>query len=256
MNNANGDEIDEGSGTRADWAFTALEAVILGGKLNPGDRLNEPALARQLGISRGPLREAIQRLEGRKLVKRIPRFGATVVALSKQDLQEIFQLREVMEGLACRLATEAMADSELDLLERILSQAELELSAAGNGEFQFKGAGDPDFHVLIINGSRNSRLIDALLSEIYPLMQVYRFRSRRSPGRVKQAFAEHRAILAAMRARETERAESLMRIHIRSARITVNNEEFQATGETGREKNIHEVQDEQIVGGNDGSGSD
>lgn len=217
----------ETTGTRAEWAYAALERVILCGELAPGQRLNEPALAKQLGVSRGPLREAIRRLEGRKLIKRVPHLGATVIELSPQDLQEIFFLREVLEGMACRMATEAMADPELDVLEGLLSRAQAELDNSLE-DAQTLLAGDPDFHVVIIRASQCGRLIDLLLGELYPLMQVYRFRSRRSPGRVRQALAEHGAILAAMRARDTDRAENLMRTHIRSARINVTNGERRA----------------------------
>ncbi|MGF3027813.1 GntR family transcriptional regulator [Methylobacterium aquaticum] len=215
-------------GTRADLACERLEAAILSGELQPGDRLNEPDLSRRFGISRGPLREAILRLEGRKLVRRIAHMGSTVVDLSADDLREIFELREVLEGLACRLATEAMSDRELDAIEAILTRVEAEVAAAKDDSRHISGAGDPDFHASIIRGSGNQRLIDTLLGETYPLMQVYRFRSQRSPGRLRRALVEHAAIMAAMRARDGVEAERLMRLHIRSARINLINEERRA----------------------------
>jgi DNA-binding GntR family transcriptional regulator len=230
----------EGATTRAEWAYAALERVILTGELIPGQRLNEPALAKQLGVSRGPLREAIQRLEGRKLIKRVPHLGATVVELSPHDLQEIFFLREVLEGLACRLATENLADAELDVLDRLLARAQSELDSSLE-EAQSALAGDPDFHFVIINGSLNSRLIDLLLGELYPLMQVYRFRSRRSSGRVRQALAEHSAILTAMRARDADRAEALMRTHIRNARLNIANGERRAANSVGEPNLAYQI---------------
>ena len=203
--------------TLADQAFDQIVTAIVRGDLAPGERLSESSLARTLGISRGPLREAIRRLEGRKLVERTPHVGARVVSLTPEDLVEIFFVREALEGMACRLATERMSDAELDRLAARLSEHESSVDlAAGVGYFQ--EAGDNDFHFLVAQGSKSAKLIELLCDELYYLMRVYRFRSSVRPGRAHQALVEHRDILEAMRAREPDRAEALIRAHIAEAR--------------------------------------
>ena len=101
-----------------------IEAAIISGDLQPGSKVREQTLATSLGVSRGPLREAIRRLEGRKLLQRTPNIGVSVAALSPADLYEVLQLREVLEGLACRLAAEQMTDEELKALSGLLEQHE------------------------------------------------------------------------------------------------------------------------------------
>src|SRR5690554_1580237 len=90
--------------TLADRALEMIEAAIMKGDLPPGARISEAPLAKTFGISRGPVREAIRRLEGRGLLERVPHIGARVVTISIEDLLEIFDIREALEGTACRLA--------------------------------------------------------------------------------------------------------------------------------------------------------
>src|SRR5688572_8345444 len=89
-----------------------LEAAIISGQLEPGAKLSEQGLAASFGVSRGPLREAIGRLEGRKLLERTPNIGVRVAQLSLKDLNEILQVREALEGMACGLAARNMTDEE------------------------------------------------------------------------------------------------------------------------------------------------
>ena len=203
--------------TLADQAFEKIVTAIVKGDLAPGSRISESLLARTFGISRGPLREAIRRLEGRKLVTRTPHVGARVVSLTTDDLIEIFFVREALEGMACRLATERMSDREIEgLADKLMDHERGEDLSKGAGYFQ--EAGDQDFHFLIAQGSRSVKLIELLCDDLYDLMRVYRFRSSVHPGRARQALVEHRDILGAMRARDPDRAEKLMRAHIAHAR--------------------------------------
>ena len=90
--------------TLTDQIFRKIQTAIVSGDIAPGTKISEPELARVYGISRGPLREAIHRLEGQKLVERTAHVGARVVSLSHQQLFELYQIRETLEGLACRLS--------------------------------------------------------------------------------------------------------------------------------------------------------
>src|SRR4029079_2161605 len=105
----------------ADHVFERLLDAIVKGDIKPGDRLSETLIAKQFGVSRGPLREAIRRLEGRKLVERTPNVGPRVISLTPSDLIEIFFIRERLEGLAVRLATERMTEKALEQLEERLA---------------------------------------------------------------------------------------------------------------------------------------
>ena len=199
-----------------DKVLNVLVEAIERGELPPGSRIREATLARQLGISRGPLREALARLAGRKLLEYTPNLGMRVSSMSKNDIVEIFQVREALEGMACRLATEHMTDAELDRLAALLdTHRETDELKAGAAYYQL--AGDLDFHYQIALGSRNNRLVASLCDDLYYFIRIYRFRSSAKPGRALRAFEEHKAIVAAMRARDGVVAEARMRQHIRMA---------------------------------------
>ena len=197
-------------------AFDRLIDAIEKGELPLGSRIREAPLARQFGISRGPLREALRRLEGRKLVEHSPNLGVRIIALSLNDVVEIFQMREVLEGAACRLATERMSDRELDDLSRLLEKHQTQVQRQ-RGEAYFQRAGDLDFHFRIAQGSGNKRLVQMLCDELYYLVRIHRYRSSFRPGRSFKALEEHHAIVEAMRSRDAARAEQLMRAHIAGA---------------------------------------
>ena len=200
-----------------------LETAIVSGELLPGAKLSEQGLAKTLGVSRSPLREAIRRLEGRKLIERTPNIGARVAELTPGDLYNLLVVREALEGMAARCAAEAMTDDEIARLRALLSDhARQEEVAAGAGYFQ--QGGDFDFHFQIIRGSRNDRLIAMLCGDLYDLLRVYRYRSSTKPGRTKKALEEHAAIIEAISARDGDRAEETMRRHLRNARAHLEKE--------------------------------
>ena len=89
--------------TLADHVLRQIQSAIVKGDIAPGSKISEPELARAYGISRGPLREALHRLEGQKLLVRVPHVGARVVSLNRQELSELYQIRESLEG--CLLYT-------------------------------------------------------------------------------------------------------------------------------------------------------
>jgi len=194
-----------------------IEAAIVSGDLQPGSKLSEQGLAASLGVSRGPLREAIRRLEGRKLLQRTPNIGVHVASLSPGDLYEVLQVREALEGMACALAARNMTDGELKALSELLEQHQQQKSVQeGTGYYQ--ESKDFDFHFRIVKGSRNARLIQMLCEDLYYLLRVYRYKSSTKPGRAKQALREHKDIVAALMRRDPVDAERKMRLHIGNAR--------------------------------------
>jgi DNA-binding GntR family transcriptional regulator len=194
-----------------------LEQAIISGKLEPGAKLSEQGLATSLGVSRGPLREAIRRLEGRKLLERTPNIGVRVARLSLKDLRDILEAREALEGMAARLAATRMSDTEIAGLEKLLASHGKQKSVV-EGKGYYQDSKDVDFHVRIVNGSGNERLAQMLTGDLYYLLKVYRYRSSTKPGRAKQALAEHKALVAALKKRDPDAAEAAMRTHLRNAR--------------------------------------
>ncbi len=194
-----------------------LEAAIISGELKPGSKISEQALAKSMGVSRGPLREAIRRLEGRKLLQRTPNIGVRVTELSFSDLLDLLHIREALEGIACRLAAERMTDDEIKTLVKLLEEHGSRKSIQG-GKGYYQESKDFDFHFQIVRGSRNERLIDMLCGDLYDLLRVYRYKSSTLRGRAKDALAEHKEIVAALVARDAPLAEEKMRAHIRNAR--------------------------------------
>ncbi len=204
----------------ATLAVERLERAIMQGDLKPGERLSETGLARRFGISRGPLREAIGQLEGRKLVQRVANQGARVISLSNAELIDLLVIRESLEGMACRLAATRMPEAEFAALNDMLAAHAVD-EAVISGRGYFQGAGDRDFHFRIARASGNSRLVQMLDTDLYSLLRLYRQRLSMHPGRPAQALAEHREILDCLQSRNPDRAEAAMRAHIQNSRASV-----------------------------------
>jgi DNA-binding GntR family transcriptional regulator len=194
-----------------------IEAAIISGQLAPGSRLSEQALATSLGVSRGPLREAIRRLEGRKLLERTPNIGVRVAQLSLKDLNEILQVREALECLACSLAAVHMPEAEIAALKALLDDHGQQDSVR-RGEGYYQETENLDFHYRLVDGSGNDRLAAMLAGDLHYMLRVYRYKSGAKPGRAAEVLQEHRAIVAAIEARDPQRAEQAMREHLRHAR--------------------------------------
>lgn len=204
----------------ADQAFEWIVNAIAHSEIAPGERLKEARIARQIGISRGTLREAVNRLEGKKIVERKRNLGVRVRGLSRRDLDELFTVREALEGLASRLAATALSEAELDQLGNLLDRhGEREELRKGTGYYQ--ASEDEDFHFQIVHGSRNGRLIRLLCDDLYYQIRIYRYRSSTQPGRAWAAYEEHRNIVTFLRARDPDAAETAMRHHIANARANL-----------------------------------
>lgn len=198
-------------------ALERIEAAIMQGEMGPGTRISEVELARRFGISRGPLREAIGRLEGRKLVQRTPNLGARIVSLGVEDLLELYQVREVLEGMAARLCAENITDEDLTTLKAMLDEHGRDARVKG-GSAYFQKTGDQDFHFMVARCSRNTRLISLLCEDLYFLIRLYRARYSTKPGRAQRALKEHRQILKALKSHDSDAAEAAMRQHVRNSR--------------------------------------
>ena len=188
--------------TRADEAFDCLQTAIVKGELAPGEKIGELELCSRFNLTRGPLREALGRLESRGLLVRRPHAGVKVVSVSASELMELYRIREVMEGLAARQAAERMIDE-------------------AQGQAYYQAEGDYDFHHRIATGSRNTKLAQMLLGDLYYMVRMYRYRLSTSTGRPQRALGEHRRIVEAIAQRDGELAEFLMKRHINAARQNI-----------------------------------
>ncbi|SEL79458.1 DNA-binding transcriptional regulator, GntR family [Bosea lupini] len=195
--------------TLGEEVFGRILELIYSTELAPGMVVNESVLATRFGVSRGPVREAIRRLQGIQLVSREPFLRARVVSLSAQAILELFQMREALEGYACRLAAQRMSEAEIDALI-----ADLEAAHSGQPPPE---AARFDFHERVVRASGNNRIIDSLCGDLYHLLRIYRRISGAVPERKELAFTEHWQILRAIKMRDGALAESLMRSHVERA---------------------------------------
>ena len=206
--------------TRADEAFDCLQTAIVKGDLTPGEKIGEVELCSRFNLTRGPLREALGRLESRGLLVRRPHAGVKVVSVSADELIELYRIRELMEGLAARQAAERMTDAEIAALRATLDTHETMIEQA-QGQAYYQAEGDYDFHHRIATGSRNTKLTQMLLGDLYYMVRMYRYRLSTSSGRPHMALGEHRTIVDAIASRDGELAEFLMKRHINAARKNI-----------------------------------
>ena len=197
-----------------------LTDSIVTGEIAAGEKISEPDLASRYDVSRGPLREAIRRLEGRGLVRHVPHAGVRVVTLELDEVVELYAIREALEGMAARLAADNMSDAEIESVRELLDEHETAVQKSEGREY-FQQEGDLDFHYRIVVASGNQKLIALLCGELYHLVRMYRYRSSRTASRPQQALTEHRRILDAVAERDGELAELLMRRHLGGARQSI-----------------------------------
>lgn len=190
-------------------AYEQLRDAILGGELRPGEPLFEIHLAKSLGMSRTPVREALQSLASDGYLEELPDRGYVIPRRSLDDLREFFELREVLEAAASRYAALRARPEEIAQLQLVCNQYEGEQDLA---RWQQLGA---QFHALIIQASRNNRLA-SLAASLTTQIDL----SRRSviyggPAWRETAVRDHRAICAAITARDEAAAHAAAADHVR-----------------------------------------
>jgi len=208
------------SQTRADEALNCLQNAIIRGDLAPGEKVGELELCERFNLTRGPLREALGRLESRGLLVRRPHAGVKVVSISGEELLELYDTREVMEGLAAKQAAQRMSDEEIADLQALLDGHE-RMVAEAQGQAYYQEEGDYDFHFRIVTGSGNRKLAQMLLGNLYYLLRLYRCRFSTAAGRPGKALKEHRNIADAIAQRDGELAQFLMQRHIHASRMNI-----------------------------------
>jgi DNA-binding GntR family transcriptional regulator len=187
-----------------------LREEILSARLAPGTELGEVALARSLGISRGPLREALGQLAAEGLVTIVPRRGAVVKRLTRQEFIDAYEVREALESLAIKLAVPRLKMGEKAELHRMAEQME-RAARAGDTDRFFEI--NRQFHARLVRASGNRKL-EELHSQLVAQMGRLMRQSVELRGGMDQSAAEHRAILVAVDAGDPERAARLLEEHI------------------------------------------
>ena len=192
--------------------FLTLRRQILRGELKPGERLMEISLANKLGVSRTPIREAIRKLEHEGLVVMIPRRGAHVAEITRQELNDVLEIRKSLETLAITKACDYMTDRDIHELREAEEAFAIQI-ARRDADLTNLGEADEHFHDIIYRGTNNRRLIQILnnLRE-----QMYRFRMEYLKDTdIRQTLVrEHDAIVKALELRDKDEAERLTALHI------------------------------------------
>jgi len=191
--------------------YRHLRDEIMGGRLAPGTELSEVALSKELAVSRGPIREAIGRLAAEGLVTVRPRRGAEVRFITPEELIESYQVREALEVLAVRLAVPRITGAALADLDELADRMSGHAKEGAVADFFTANVA---FHELLCELSGNKKLL-----QVYRRLagEIGRFQARTLAlrGSLDGSVAEHRAILAAIRLRDVEKAAELTAAHIR-----------------------------------------
>ena len=190
-------------------AYAQIRASLLEGEFAPGDAVSENQLTERFGMSRTPIREALQALAAEGLLETVPARGWFVPRRSVSDLHEMFELREALEGMAARGAAQRATEAENVALTALCDAYE---RADDWREWAAKGT---EFHTRIALAARNARLSAALDQLKAQIVLARRSELRASRGRGDEAAREHRAILAAIAARDADAAERHARAHVR-----------------------------------------
>jgi DNA-binding GntR family transcriptional regulator len=194
-------------------ATELIRLAIVEGRLGPGQRLKEEELAREFGISRTPVREALLVLQAEGLVDAMPNRGATVRAHTAQDLDDLYQLRALLEGFAARRAATRLDEAELVFLhescERFGRLDEHDVSEIVRENVEF--------HNTILEGAGSARLIE-MTRKTVELPLVYKSYIWYSKDQLRISAHYHRQITRALAARDGDRAEMIMKEHVFEAR--------------------------------------
>ncbi|GAB6902217.1 GntR family transcriptional regulator [Kineosporia succinea] len=190
-----------------------LRDMILDGQMAPGERINEVSLAQALGISRGPLREAIQRLAAEGLLTVISHRGAFVRTFERYQVDELYDLRTALESHVVRLVCQRATDEEVAALGELVRETGAIISASPDAAYP----ADHDLHTRLIELARNETMGRATL-EAQRQIQLARRMSAKAPARARDALGEHQDLIAAIQRRDADRAAALMTEHLDAAR--------------------------------------
>ena len=200
-----------------DVVFKTLRQAILRGELQPGERLMEIALAKKLGVSRTPIREAIRMLELEGLVLMIPRKGAEVAGITEKSLRDTLEVRRALEELAIELSCTKITDDEIEELK----QAEEEfVNSIENKDIIDIARADEKFHDIIFTSTGNDKLVQ-MINNLREQMYRYRLEYVKAEATRNQLMDEHEMILRALESRDKSEAKRIIAEHINNQEVNV-----------------------------------
>lgn len=200
-----------------DVVFNTLRQAILTGDFLPGERLMEITLAKRLGVSRTPVREAIRKLELEGLVVMIPRKGAAVARITVSDLKDVLEVRCHLEEFAASIACDRITEEEKAQLTVALKAFE---QAIEDKDLRLIAQRDVEFHDVIFRATKNKRLLQ-IINNLREQIYRYRIEYIKDFGYHETLVKEHKEILDAIFSGNKEAAEKIMRTHIYNQEIIV-----------------------------------
>jgi DNA-binding GntR family transcriptional regulator len=211
-----------------EMAYEFLKSSVLSGHFNPGERLTEEHLAKKLGVSRTPVREALHKLESEGLIKPLETRGFIVSRDSKDEVEELFELRAILEGYALRIISEKISEEDLKQLDRLVAGAEDALRRKRMEEvFKWNTKFHDTLHGIVVDKKRLHRL----LVNIRKYVLRYRMDTLQYPDGGKRAVDGHRKILLALKLKDPDLCERMMREHIQEAKADAEQFLFERTYE-------------------------
>ena len=200
-----------------DVVFNTLRQAILRGELQPGERLMEIQLAQRLGVSRTPVREAIRKLELEGLVLMLPRRGAEVAEITRQDLEDVLEVRAALEELAVKDACEHITDEQLQDLKKAANEFKRSLEGT---DLVACAEADIHFHEIIYAATNNKRLVQ-MLNNLREQMYRYRMENLKDKRTYRTLVEEHDAIRRALKKHDKEKAGAAINVHIENQRRSI-----------------------------------
>jgi len=212
--------------------FEYLKQAIIDETIEPGSRLVETKIAKMLGISRTPLREALHKLEREEWIEKIPSGGFQVVVLTRDDIEQTFGIRSVLEAYAARLAAENFTKKDLVPLEKKMKEfqklVEKQEKNWDKKDYDKLQNINTQFHDLLYGLSQNPKLIK-MINQLRAHISRFRKMILTQEGSATESFEDHAKMLIAIKKGDGEAVEKLVRVHILKGKDVVLNQ-FKAEG--------------------------
>jgi len=201
--------------------YRILKSAIVRGDLAPTSKLALNEIAKSLGISNTPVREAINRLSSEGLVKIIPNKGILVKEINIDDFQEILQIRAFLDGLIAKIASEKITDEEIDEMMGVIH--EMEYTVKKDNRLNYNDL-DIQFHDFLLNITGNNKLKE-IYNNLINQSNRFRIRTLRIPGRMGKSLKEHREIALKIKERNPDEANRISQEHIESISKSIEEDE-------------------------------
>lgn len=188
-----------------------LREMIMSGELREGDKIRENELCDLMGISKTPLREALRVLSAEGLIHLIPNRGSFVTTPTFEEIKEMFDVMVALEGVCARTAVEKMSDQDFVKLDNLHRKLEQNFKRKDQKEYIRQN----NLYHAFVQELAGNKTLNQIVNGLRQKILLYRFQSLNLPGRFEQSIKEHRSLLAAFRNRDSGKAESLMKSHLK-----------------------------------------